>query len=205
MDLPMNGNEPLVLADGTKIDCTSGKVVKDQPANFVSVPSPSEAQKIVARARKTVAELPMPPEKLSAVALVAFYTLYGLDDRDISIALDGKLSEDQIKHVRKLDAYSEFMAEAKANILHTETNLVREIFEQHAPIAAQKIIAHAQSGNDVLSFKASQDVLDRAGHRPADIIEHRHKMEDNLNIVITKRDENVQPPMIDVTPKVDDN
>jgi peroxiredoxin family protein len=200
MDLPI-GNEPLTLADGTQIDCESGKVIKTTAAKFISVPSPSEAQKIIARTRKTVAELPMPPEKLSVVALVEFYTLYGLDKREISIALDGKITEDQIENIRKLDAYIDFMQVAKENMLNTETQHVRDVFEKHAPIAAQKIVELAQSDVEVLAFKASQDVLDRAGHRPTDIVEHRHKMEDSLNIVITKRDETVPVPTIDIRPE----
>lgn len=200
MDLPL-GNEPLQLADGTKIDCDSGKVIKDTPANFVVVPSPSEAQALIVKARKTVAELPLPPEKLSGVALVAFYSLYGLGDRDIALAINCALTEHQIKEIRKLDAYQDFMAAAKQNILHTEQQTVRDLFEKHAAAAAAKVISLAGNENDVLAFKASQDVLDRAGHRPADVVEHRHKMEDALNIVITRRDENQEVPTIDVTPE----
>lgn len=197
MDLPV-GNEPLQLADGTEIDCTTGKVIKHDAGKFVSVPNASEAQRIIARTKMTVAELPLPPKQLSAVAMVAFYTLYGLSDRDISIALDNRLSEDQIKHIRKLDAYSEFMEIAKKNMLHTEAETVRELFEQHAPKAAQKIIGLAESDVEVLAFKASQDILDRAGHRPADIVEHRHKMEDALHIVVTRKDETTPVPTIDI-------
>lgn len=200
MDLPV-GNEPLRLADGTEIDCSSGKAIKDNAAKFVSVPSPSEAQKIIAQTRKTVSELPLPPEKLSGVALVAFYTLFGLGDRDIAIATNNQLTIEQIEHIRTLDAYVEFMQTAKANILHTETNIVREIFEEHAPKAARKVIEAAESDNDVLAFTAAKDVLDRAGHRPADIVEHRHKMEDALNIVITRRDEKEPVPLINLKPE----
>lgn len=201
MDLPI-GNEPLLLADGTQIDCSSGKVIKDQAASFVSVPCASEAQKIIARTRMTVADLPLPPKQLSAVAMVAFYTLFGMNDRDISIAIDCQLTEEQIEKVRELDAYIEFMQTAKANMLHTETETVRELFEEHAHTAAKKIIDLSQSDNDVLAFKTSQDILDRAGHRPADIVEHRHKMEQgSLNIVYIQKDETKPIPMIDITPE----
>lgn len=203
MDLPMR-DEPLVLADGTKID-PSGKVIKDQPT-FIEVPSNSEAQRIVARTRKTVADLPIPPAQLSGVALVAFYTLYGLNDLDVAIALDNKLSIEQIENIREQPAYQEFMEAARANLMHTETSVVRELFEQNAKNAATKILSHVESENDVLSFKAAQDILDRAGHRPADIVEHRHKMDAGaLNIVITKRDETKAIPMIDVTPNIVEN
>lgn len=200
MDLPI-GNEPLVLADGTEIDPSSGRVVKKDTPNLVSVPCPSDAQKIIAKTRRTISELPMPPEKMSGIGLVAFYTLFGLSAQDISVALEGRLTKEQVENIRELDAYREFIDTAKANILHTEQNKVRELFEQHADKAATKIINLAESDNDVLAFKASQDVLDRAGHRPADIVEHRHKMEDALQIVITKKDDTKEPPMIDITPE----
>lgn len=197
MKLP-ESDEPLILADGTKIDPTTGKVIKDNASQFVSVPSNSEAQKIVARTRRTVADLPIPPKQMSAVAIVAFYSLYGMNDTDICIAIENKLTVEQIENIRSQDAYIEFMQVAKQNLLHTESNTVRELFEQHAITAANKIVKLADDDNDVLAFKASQDVLDRAGHRPADIVEHRHKLEDALHIVVSKRDETKELPYIDI-------
>ena len=197
MQLP-ESDEPLVLADGTKIDPTSGKVIRDTVSRMIPIPSNTEAVKIIARTRRSVNDLPIPPAQLSGVALVAFYSLYGLTDQDISIALDGKLSVDQIENIREQDVYKEFMESAKANILHTDTNTVREMFEQHSISAANKIVELAQSEADVLAFKASQDILDRAGHRPADIVEHRHKLEDALHIIIEKKEEKPQLPYIDV-------
>jgi hypothetical protein len=191
-----------VLADGTKINPVNGRVIKDgSAAKFVSVPSPSEAQKIIARTRMTVADLPLPPKQLSGVALVAFYTLFGLSDQEICIAVDNKLTLEQINNIRTLDAYIDFMESAKANILHTEAETVRDMFQRHAKDAANKVIELAASDSEVLAFKASQDVLDRAGHRPADIVEHRVKMEDALNIVFIKKDETQEVPTIDVTPE----
>lgn len=208
MKLP-EGDEPLELADGTKINPSTGEVIKDKRRNhFIEVPSPSVAQAIVVRSRRSVGELPAPPAQLTAVALVAFYTLFGLSDQDISIAVDGKLSADQVANIRALDAYVEFMETAKTNIVESSKDQVRDVFQHHAIGAANQIIELAQSDNDVLAFKASQDILDRAGHRPADVVEHRHKMEDTLNIVITRRDETQQLPIIDITPEkvvIDEN
>jgi len=195
-------DEPLVLADGTKIDPNSGKVIKENTAKFVAVPSPSEAQALIVRTRRTVADLPLPPAQMSAVGMVAFYTLFGLNDNDISVALEGRLTVEQVKNVKTLDAYNEFMANAKANIVETETNEVRDIFQRHAKHAAHKIIDIVNSADEdsVLGFKAAQDVLDRAGHRPADIVEHRHSMEDALHIIVTKRSGD-SVPVIDLEPE----
>lgn len=196
MKLPED-NEPLILADGTKIDPTTGKVIRDVVSQFITVPSPSAAQALIVKTRRSVGELPLPPQQLSGVALVAFYTLFGLPDSEIAVAVDGRLTVDQIKQIKELDAYREFMDSAKDNIVATETNTVRDIFQKNAAAAANKVVTLAESENDVLAFKASQDILDRAGHRPADVVEHRHRMEDALNIVITKRDETQQVPVIE--------
>lgn len=190
--------EPLVLEDGTKIDPTTGKAIKTK---FVSVPSGREAQDIVLKTRKTVAELPLPPTQLSGVALVAFYTLFGLPNEQIAIAVDNKLTVPQIEQIKELDAYKEFISTAKANIIESSADAVRDKFQQHAVHAADKVIELAQSDNDVLAFKASQDVLDRAGHRPADVVEHKHAMSGGLEIVITRKDETVVVPTIDIIPE----
>lgn len=199
--LPSDCEEPLVLADGTKIDPKTGEVKKERRNRFVEVPSPSQAQALVTKARRSVADLPAPPTQLTGVALVAFYTLFGLPDHEIALAVDSKLSIEQIRRIRELDVYKEFMQNAKENILETSNDVVRDLFQKHAVNAAQTILDIADSGEDVLAFKASQDILDRAGHRPADIVEHRHRMEDKLNIVITRKDANPEIPVVDVTPE----
>lgn len=196
MQLP-DADEPLVLADGSKIDPATGKVIRNAASQFLAVPSPSDAQRLVVRAKKSISDLPLPPQQLSGVGLVAFYTLFGLSDMDIALALDSHVTLEQIGNIKESDAYIDFMSTAKSNILNTETEAVREVFATHAKAAATKIVELADSENDVLSFKASQDILDRAGHRPVDVVEHRHSMEDSLNIVIIKRDETTKLPVVD--------
>lgn len=189
--------EPLVLADGTVIDPTTGKAVKQKRSRTYEVPAPSEAQAIVLKARKTVADLPAPPEQMSAVGIVAFYTLFGLDDNSIAIATKHKLTVDQIKNIRQLDIYRDFMKEARTTIMESEAENVRHVLAERAREAAERVIEHMDSDNDVLSFKAAQDILDRTGNRPADIVEHRHKMENALQIVVTRKDNNAGIPTLE--------
>jgi nitrate reductase alpha subunit len=75
---------------------------------------------------------------------------------------------------------------------------VQAILVEHAKNAAEKVVELASSDNDVLAFKASQDILDRTGNRPVDIVEHRHRMVDALQVVFIKRDANESIPTIDV-------
>jgi len=191
--------EPLVLADGRTIDPATGKVIKatSNTSKFVEVPSPVEAQELVVRARKSVADLPVAPEQLTGVGLVAFYTLFGLDDNSISIAVGGRLTVEQIKNVRKLEVYKDFMKEARTSMLSADQESVREVLSKKSMQAATRIADLIDSENDVLSFKASQDLLDRTGHRPADVVEHRHMMENSLVIEVVKRDSKSDLPTID--------
>ena len=43
---------------------------------------------------------------------------------------------------------------------------------------------------------AAKDVLDRAGQRPVDVVEHRHKMEGGLTIEYVEKKDDI--PTIDV-------
>lgn len=190
--------EPLVLADGTRIDPTTGKAIKGQKKQrMIEVPAPSEAQAMIVRARKTVADLPMPPEQMTAVGVVAFYTLFGLDDNSIAIATNHKLTIEQIKNIRALDVYREFMQEARKTVMEADAENVRHVLAERARDAANRVIEHMESENDVLSFKAAQDILDRTGNRPADIVEHRHTMENALQIVVTRRDSKSEVPALE--------
>ena len=49
----------------------------------------------------------------------------------------------------------------------------------------------------VTRMAAAKDVLDRAGHRPADIVEHKIKMEGGLTIEYVDKKDDI--PVIDIT------
>lgn len=190
-----DASQPLVLADGTVINPETGKPQRER--KFVEVPSNSEAQKIVLNARRSVADLPAPPKEMNALGLVAFYTLFGLSETQVAIALDNRLSVEQIKMIKDSELFQEFMQSAKENLLDAAKDDVNSLIKQHAREAAMRIVEHASSENDVLSFKASQDILDRAGHRPADVVHHKHQMEDALQIVVIKRNDDKLPTIDD--------
>lgn len=175
--------EPLILADGTKINPTNGTVIKDKKVTFTEIPSASQAVAILARTKRSISELPLPPQKMNAVSLVLFYSMWGLADNDIAIACS--ISRDQVNNIKKLPEYMAMSQDIQASVLQHETNEVRDIFQKHARGAAQKIVEMAINAEDdsVLGFKASQDILDRAGHRPADVVLHKHGLDDSLKIV----------------------
>ncbi len=197
-----DADEPLVLADGTKINPSNGKVIRDSSARggFVSIPSASEAQAIVARSRRSVAELPVPPKQMNAISLVLFYSMWGLGDNDIAMTI-GAVSLDQVKQIKKLPEYLTLSNDIMKTVLEHESNDIRQFFQQNASQAAKKIVDLTQE-EGVLGFKASQDILDRAGFRPADVVEHKHKFEDALKIEYVKKDPIPDIPTIEADYKV---
>lgn len=192
----VDANAPLVLADGTKIDPSTGKAMRDKkPSAFFEVPSPTKAQEIVAASRRSVSDMPVTPGQMNALSLVCFYTMWGLSVQDMAIQLN--MSIDQIKRIKKLPEYIKLHDDIFKSVMETEANDVRGFFQQHAKNAAAKIVSLADE-EGALGFAASKDILDRAGHRPADVVEHRHRLDNSLQIEIIRKDENVSSiPVID--------
>lgn len=188
--------EPLRLADGTLV--YSDKVVSpDVGTRLVEIPSNREAQQLVLNTRRQLADLPDVPRTLNAVSVITAYTLFGLADEEISLATN--LSIDQIKLIRSGPAYQPMMDAIIKSVLEAESAQVRDIFVQHSRKAAHTF-TDAMDGHNVstLQFAAASQILDRAGHRPADIVEHRVKTENSLVIEIIRKDDTKQPPVIDM-------
>ncbi len=178
-------DEPLVLADGTRINPVTGGVIRDKVdrGGFVEIPSASKAQAIVAKTRRSLNELPVPSKQMNGISLVLFYSAWGLADQDIAIAL--AISIDQVKTIKELPVYQTLSDDLLKNVLEYESNDIRVYMQQNAKTAAQKIVNLTQE-EGALGFAASKDVLDRAGFRPADVIEHKHTKENALRIEIVE-------------------
>lgn len=194
-----DASEPLILADGTKIDPASGKVLKEKKysTQLVEIPSASEAQEIVARSRKSIADLPVAPQQMNGLSLVVFYTMWGLSIQDMAIQIG--CTVEQIKTIKKLPEYVKLHDDIFKSIMETEATDVRGFFQQKAKGAAQKIVDLLDEDDGALGFAAAKDVLDRAGHRPADVVEHRHRLDNALVITYVKKDDGLQQvlPVID--------
>lgn len=197
----MTDTPTLQLLNGKQIDLTTGKVVPDKPVEpsvpqgMVRVPTHNEAQQIVARTRRNIADLPLPPKNMHGIAAVLAYTLFGLTDDEIAIALD--LPEAAVERMKSGDAYSEMRAAALTSLRDHETDTVRGMLSDASARAAGKIIGQVDDGDPDVAFRASKDVLDRVGHRPVDVVQHKVQMDSELRIVYIKRDAD-EAPVIDI-------
>jgi hypothetical protein len=195
MPLPKH-NDPLRLSDG-RVVYPDGRVGLDSAGEpqLVEVPTHAEAQRIVTAARRKLSELPEVPRTMNAVGVVLSYTLFGLDDEEIAIATG--LSANQVGRIKISDPYTQMHEAIVRTVLDSETDVVRELFVKNAKNAAHVVVRAMEEGTRADRMAAAKDILDRSGHRPADVVEHRHRMDGGLVIEIVKRDV-AQLPVIDM-------
>lgn len=194
-------DEPLRLADGRLV--YPGGDIRDpvdpathrQGPRWVEVPTHREAQQLIAQTRRKIGDLPDVPRTMNAIGAIMTYTLYGLDDEEIALATG--LSVEQIGRIKVGDPYTQMYEAIVRTVLDTETSVVRDLFQKSARSAAETIISAMADGNRADRMAAAKDILDRAGHRPSDVVEHRHRMDGGLVIEIIKR-ETSSVPTIDM-------
>jgi hypothetical protein len=193
----VTGSEPLVLADGTKIDPTNGSIINDEI--LVEVPNTETIKQEIVAARKRINDLPVPPKQMNTLSVIISYSLFGLSDNDIAYLLS--IETDELKNIKSSDVYIELQKTLVQNILASDASDVRGMFVQHSKDAASVMFnAMIDQANGVNTrMAAAKDVLDRAGHRPADVVEHKHSLEGGLTIEYI--DNKNEIPVIDVTPK----
>ena len=188
------GTEPLILADGTKINPIDGGVVTDEV--FVRVPNTQELQREVVAARMRLSDLPVPPKQMNVLSVILSYTLQGISDYEIAFALC--IAEDKIINIKESDPYRQLTTTIIKNITESDLSDVRGMFVQQSRNAAQvmfDVVNDADCGHGT-KMVAAKDILDRAGQRPVDVVEHRHKMEGGLTIEYVEKKNDI--PTIDV-------
>lgn len=192
--------DPFILADGTAIDPNTGNVISapqiaPEETDYIEVPTNKEAQEIVVRTRRALIDLPEPPEKMNGIALVLAYTMLGLSDMEIGTAIGASI--DTVKTIKKLDSFKRAANDLVLGAIEADEEQVRGLLAAHSKNAASKVVQLLASEDEKLQFAAAKDILDRSGHRPADVIEHRHNVDGELRIVHVKANE---APIINVTP-----
>ena len=195
MMLPQ-GTEPLVLADGTKINPINGMVVTED--TYVKVPNTTEMKREITASRMRISDLPIPPQQMNSLSIILSYTLQGVTDDDIATLLH--IDADRVNNIKETDAYKELHQTIVKNIVESDLSDVRGLFVQKSRSAAQVMFNVLDDPDIGINTKmtAAKDVLDRAGQRPVDVVEHRHKMDGGLTIRYV--DDKNDVPTIDITP-----
>lgn len=184
---------PLVLADGTRIDTGTGEVEKP-PRIPIAPPSSFEIIHSEAAVSRRVDDLPVSPKQLNAIGVIFVYTLLGVSDEATSNAIG--ISLESIQKIRQSDGYRKVFDAVVEQINESDQEYVRNLFIRGGKVAASKVLDLVESDNEATAIMAAKDVLDRGGHRPVDVVEHRHRLEGGLKIeIISKSSDAVIPHM----------
>jgi hypothetical protein len=133
---------------------------------------------------------------MNAVAVVLAYSMYGLDHEEIATLCGMKPY--QVERIRISEQYAHMHEAVERSVLDGEADAVREMLSQNARLAANVMVDSLNAGTRSDRMAAARDILDRSGHRPADVVEHRHRVDGGLVIEYVKRDESKDTPVIDM-------
>lgn len=173
-----------------KVTLANGKVVeKVEPLNksAVIIKNSAQLQYEDAKVRRKLTDLPE-VSNMNVLSQVMCYDLFGLSVQDIATIT--KLTEQNVRTVLMSYDYGEFKKKMLASITETDKDNVREFIAANSKRAAEKVLEIMECGNPKYALPAAQDVLDRAGHRPVDVVEHRSKMDNELRILFVSKNEN---------------
>lgn len=192
--------QPLKLADGRLVYPNGDIVDPEEEAlrdKLISIPTNREAQQLVTAARRKLADLPDVPKTMNTVSVILSYSLFGLSDTEIALATG--FTEDQIGTIKMNDAYEQMHRMVVENIIEADTDNIRELISRQSKTAVQQLVTTlTTSPSEDNRIAVAKDLLDRAGHRPADVVEHRHKMDGGLTIEIIHKDKTNVMPVIDL-------
>jgi hypothetical protein len=188
---------PLVLADGTNINPLDGSIVQDkQEEKYIEVPNYTDVQRHIVASHTRIADFPVPPKQMTSIGIILFYSMLGVTDHEIN-GITG-LSEEQIGRIRMSDNYSEIQRTFLDHIVEHDIENVRSMFVEGSRVAASTMISLMKnSDSERIQMDAAKDVLDRAGHRPVDVVEHQHKVDGGLVIKIVRPDSLDDLPVIE--------
>jgi hypothetical protein len=195
--------EPLKLADGRIVDPATGKVSRAK-SELQPVPRNEEVKLRQEAIQRRLADLPLPVEKMHGISVILTYTMFGLSNEDIAAA--SGLTIQQVANIKMTDAYMKLSATVIENIKDQDSDEIRAAIHLNAKKAVSVAKDILEEGSEAAQVAVMRDMLDRDGYRPADVIEHRHKMEGGLRVEIIRKREDVDTPIdVEFTPMEDTN
>lgn len=197
-DISIVKGQPIVLPNGDVInptEDTADKVVKVEEKEQVSAADADMAELMSAldegnyseTFKRTMADMTVDTKQMTTSFVIMSYTMWGLDDAAISILL--KVSIDDIEDIKTTEHYTRLHKELLEGIRYAEEATIHGYLTQRARKAAIVMGAALTSKSVDVRMTAAKDILDRTGFRPADKVEHTHRFEDELQIVLVSEKE----------------
>lgn len=194
---------PLRLADGTLVHVNGNLTApppdvekeEDEVRNEEeAVSSEFNAAALVVPVQKKLRDLPDQSKAMNGIAAVLAYSLFGLNDDDIAEIIGTTTS--RIERLRNSPEFLGFRSSVITSVIHAEQDDVRELIAKNARKAVRTIVNGMDARKVSDKLKAAGDILDRSGFRPADVVEHRHKLEGGLTIEFVRKETSM--PLVDI-------
>lgn len=182
-----------------KITLANGKVVeKVEPKNnnAIIMKNNLQLQYEEAQVRRKLTDLP-DISNINLFSQVLCYHLFGLSAKDISTIT--KISEQNIQTMLMSYEFGEYKNKVLKSIAETDQENVRDFIAAKSKRAAEKVLEIMECGNPKFALPAAQDILDRAGHRPVDVVEHRAKLDNELRILFVSKNDDDRKKLESIT------
>lgn len=141
--------------------------------------------------RQDMDDLPTTSHEMNACAAVFCYTMLGISDREIQIAL--KIREDQLKKIRAHEGYALVFSSAMEELININSASMQARIAAMAPMAIGQIFTIAQTGRkEETRLTASRDIADRAGTKVADMDARQQGRPVGLRVIVTKKEDGEQ-------------
>lgn len=186
--------KPLVLPNGTKIDkdeegqtVVQTKKEQEEAELMDDILADVFSDDNIETFQRTLADINVPKSEFNPIMLVLSYSLWGLDEYAVARFLD--VDVEQIRMIRSTELYTRTRTEMLEAIRYAEQSTIHGYLTQRAKAAAVTVAANLAAKKPEVQLAAANSILDRAGFRPVDRVEHTMKFEDELRIVhIEKKD-----------------
>lgn len=171
--------DPLVLADGMEIGPETDGQEDDQPTAQLNSRTFKPTKK------RTLKELPTKPMMINAIACAFMYTVLGVGDREIALALN--ITSQELIAVRKHPAYQECFEAVLDQFISVNSSLLQARLAAYGMTAVDNIIDIAATAKkDEVRLSANKDIADRAGISAKTQQANSRVTLNDLHITITK-------------------
>ena len=206
----------ITLADGTIIDTKTGRQadLPVTPVSTIEVPQTDddpvltpEDEKIGKQRRPLnntvkISEIGVSPKLLIPTSVVVSLTLTGIADSEICQLLG--ISPTQLTRIRGLDAYDDMRSRMLVRLRESDKDQIRQKLYNTAETAAQRLSQLVDSRDEKIQLAAANSILDRTGHKAADILEVKHSFENEMRIRVIDDTKNNDIPTIDLQANIDE-
>lgn len=163
-------------------------VVPPEPINRTKVPTGTQTidpETFKPVERRTLKDLPAPVNQVNGVACIFMYTMLGIGDREIAGAL--KISLEEVRGIRKHSAYIECFNTVVGTFIDANSDHIHSRIAAYSHGALSQIAKVAFFGSkENLKLRASQDLMDRAGHQRKDANARSDGIMNELRIIVVE-------------------